>query len=44
MRVGYDLVDQESNSMYKIKFEQMYKRMLVTMLLLIGAPRVADED
>ena len=44
MRVGYDLVDQESNSMYKIKFEQMYKRMMMTMLLLIGAPRVADED
>ena len=44
MRVGYDLVDQENNSMYKIKFEQMYKRMMMTMLLLIGAPRVADED
>ena len=44
MRVGYDLVDQENNSMYKKKFEQMYKRMMMTMLLLIGAPRVADED
>ena len=44
MRVGYDLVDQENNSMYKIKFEQMYKRMMMTMLLLIGVPRVADED
>jgi hypothetical protein len=44
MRVGYDLVEQASNSMYQKKFEQMYKGVMMIMLLMIGAPRVADED